>query len=176
MLSDNEERAKMADLYETHRYTCLHVAFAILKRQELAEDAVHEAFLSVIKNKDKMLGLACSDFRREIVTIVRNKCIDVIRKDKRMSDKSIDDLELESDEDPLDVTIISREEFQNLSEFLLRIDDISRTVLIMKYVQGLSYKEIGNILNMTPKHVETRIYRAKAKVLKLIERNGGMFE
>jgi len=40
----------------------------------------------------------------------------------------------------------------------------------MKYVLGMSYKEIGDKLNMTTKHVDTRILRAKEKVRKLTER------
>ena len=40
----------------------------------------------------------------------------------------------------------------------------------MKYVLGISYKEIGEKLSMTPKHVNTRIYRAKEKVRKLVEK------
>lgn len=50
------------------------------------------------------------------------------------------------------------------------IDEISRQVLIMKYVLGISYKEIGEKLSMTPKHVNMRIYRAKEKVRKLVEK------
>jgi RNA polymerase sigma-70 factor (ECF subfamily) len=42
----------------------------------------------------------------------------------------------------------------------------------MKYIQGLSYKEIGEELEMTPKHVDTRIMRAKQKVRKLMEQEG----
>ncbi|WP_418884580.1 sigma factor-like helix-turn-helix DNA-binding protein [Anaerocolumna aminovalerica] len=40
----------------------------------------------------------------------------------------------------------------------------------MKYVLGISYKEIGEKLNMTPKHVDTRNLRAKEKVRKLVEK------
>ena len=49
------------------------------------------------------------------------------------------------------------------------IDEISKQVLVMKYLLNMSYKEIGEELGMTPKHVDTRIMRAKAKVRKLME-------
>ncbi len=51
------------------------------------------------------------------------------------------------------------------------IDEISKQVLIMKYIQSMSYKEIGEELGMTPKHVDTRIMRAKEKVRKLMEKD-----
>ena len=40
----------------------------------------------------------------------------------------------------------------------------------MKYIQSMSYKEIGEELEITPKHVDTRIMRAKEKVRKLMEK------
>ena len=55
---------------------------------------------------------------------------------------------------------------------IAELDETSRLVLLMKYVQGLSYKEIGKALGMTAKHVDTRIMRAKQKVRKLIEMRG----
>jgi RNA polymerase sigma factor (sigma-70 family) len=50
-----------------------------------------------------------------------------------------------------------------------QIDAASREIILMKYVQRLSYKEIGEILGITPKHVETKLSRAKEKVRKLYE-------
>lgn len=51
------------------------------------------------------------------------------------------------------------------------IDEISKQVLLMKYILSMSYKEIGEELGMTPKHVDTRIVRAKKKVRKLMEKD-----
>jgi RNA polymerase sigma-70 factor (ECF subfamily) len=39
----------------------------------------------------------------------------------------------------------------------------------MKYYYSMTYKEIGEKLGMTPKHVDTKIMRAKEKVRKLIK-------
>ncbi|OPZ92186.1 MAG: RNA polymerase factor sigma-70 [Firmicutes bacterium ADurb.Bin419] len=41
----------------------------------------------------------------------------------------------------------------------------------MKYILNMSYKEIGEELSMTSKHVDTRIMRAKEKVRKLMEKD-----
>lgn len=41
----------------------------------------------------------------------------------------------------------------------------------MKYILSMSYKEIGEELGMTPKHVDTRIMRAKEKVRRLMEKD-----
>lgn len=53
MLETTHEKSKMAELYSLHKYASLHVALSITHDQRMAEDAVHDAFIQVIKNKDK---------------------------------------------------------------------------------------------------------------------------
>lgn len=172
MLDNEQERKKMTDLYKEHKYVLLRYAMKITCNQSMAEDAVHNAFISIIEKKEKYLKLDCMDFRRSAVIIVRNKCIDILRKQKPFANKSIEELEifLESDEVPVDEQILFLSEYELIRKYMNSIDEISRQVLIMKYVQSMSYKEIGEELGMTPKHVDTRVMRAKEKVRKLMEK------
>lgn len=48
-----------------------------MKNQDMAEEAVHNAFISIIQKKEKYLILDCRDFRRSTVIIVRIKFIDI---------------------------------------------------------------------------------------------------
>lgn len=173
MLDTEQERKKMKDLYEEHKYPLFSYAMKITGKQEIAEDALHNAFISIIQNKEKYLKLDCRDFRRSAVIIVRNKCFDILRKQKPYSNKSIEELEifLETDEIPVDDQVIFQSEYEQIRKHLDSIDEISRQVLLMKYILSMSYKEIGKELGMTPKHVDTRIMRAKEKVRKLIEKD-----
>lgn len=173
MLETEQERKKMADIYEEHKHALLMYALKITGyNQAMAEDAVHNAFISIIKEKEKYFYLDSRDFRFSAVIIVRNKCIDLLRKEKPYADIPMDELEifLESDDKPLDEQAIISSEYASIRRHMASIDEISRQVLIMKYVLGMSYKEIGVKLNMTPKHVDTRILRAKEKVRKLVEK------
>lgn len=173
MLETEQECKKMADVYEEHKHALLMYALKITGfNQAMAEDAVHNAFISIIKEKEKYLYLDSRDFRFSAVVIVRNKCIDLLRKEKAFANIPIDELEifLESNDKPIDEQVIISSEYQAIRKHMLDIDEISRQVLIMKYVLGMSYKEIGEKLNMTQKHVDTRILRAKEKVRKLSEK------
>nr|WP_244969169.1 sigma factor [Tissierella praeacuta] len=107
MLDNEQERKKMTDLYKEHKYVLLRYAIKITCNQSMAEDAVHNAFISIIEKKEKYLKLDCMYFRRSAVIIVRNKCIDILRKQKPFANKSIEELEifLESDEVPVDEQI-----------------------------------------------------------------------
>lgn len=172
MLDTEQERKKMTDIYEEHKYALFNYAMTIIRNQDMAEDAVHNAFISIIQKKEKYLNLDCMDFRRSAVIIVRNKCIDILRKQKPFANKSIEELEifLESEEVPVDEQVIFESEYELIRKYMNSIDEISKQVLLMKYILNMSYKEIGEELGMTPKHVDTRIMRAKEKVRKLIEK------
>ncbi|MCL2517189.1 MAG: RNA polymerase sigma factor [Oscillospiraceae bacterium] len=174
MLETDDERNKMTEIYEEHRHALLMYALKILKNQELAEDAVHNAFISIIEQKEKYFNLSCRDFRFSAVIIVRNKSIDILRKQKPHLNMQIEDFEfyLESEDKPLDEQVIFNSEYETIRKHLNAIDEISRQVLILKYYHGMSYKEIGERLGMTPKHVDTKIMRAKEKVRKLIKQEG----
>lgn len=170
MIDTKQERKKMTELYEEHKYALIIYAKKITGSQHIAEDAVHNAFVSIINKKEKYLKLDYLDFRRASVIIVRNNCIDMLRKQKSFFNKSIEELEifLESDEVPVDEQVIFLSEYELIRKHMNSIDEISRQVLIMKYILSMSYKEIGEELGITPKHVDTRIMRAKEKVRRLI--------
>lgn len=173
MLETDQERKKMTVLYEEYKYVLLHCSMKIVRNQEMAEDAVHNTFLSIIEKREKYLNLDYKDFRRLIIIIVRNKSIDLLRKEKPYANKPIEELEifLDSDEIPIDEQIILDSEYDYIRKHINLIDEISKQVLLMKYILNMTYKEIGEELGMTPKHVDTRIMRAKEKVRKLIEKD-----
>jgi len=178
MLDTEKERNKMTVLYEEHNNALYKYALKFLKNKELIEDAVQNAFISILEHKDKYFNLECRDFRASAVVIVRNKCFDILRKQKHYSETPIDDFEyhLESEDLPLDEQVIISSDCADIWKHLDSIDEVSRQVLIMKYFHDMSYTEIGERLNMTAKHVDTKIMRAKEKVRKLINKERGLDE
>ena len=68
MLNTPEERAKFETLYYAHRRTMLHIAMQILKDYQLAEDAVQEAFLRLVKNFSKIGQVNCP--RTRLFTVI----------------------------------------------------------------------------------------------------------
>ena len=174
-LETEEERAKMTDIYDNHKYAMLRYALKITNNKEAAEDAVHDAFLSIIKHKDKYFSLSGKDLRVLLVIITKNKCIDLLKKGNAFVDDPVDEMEnvLPSKDIPIEEQLILNEEYEAIKKHVAGLDDKSRLVLEMKYLLDMSYKEIGEQLGITPKHVDTRIQRAKEKVRRIIEQGGG---
>ena len=83
IMDNDEERSIFAELYEKFYHEGLFYAYNLLNDKILAEDAVHEAFLDVIRNRKKHLILPRNEFRKLFTIIVRCKSIDIIRKKNR---------------------------------------------------------------------------------------------
>lgn len=173
-LDSDEEKIKMTDIYEQYKTVMLRYAKAILQNTELAEDAVHNAFLAIIKHKDKFFTLSHKELRTQVVIITKNKCIDLLRKNSAFTTDSIEDMDdvLVANDDPIEEHLIQSEKYESIKKHVASLDETSRLVLEMKYILGMTYREIGEELNITAKHVDTRIMRAKEKVRKLIMKEG----
>ena len=170
-IEDEQERRKISDIYQEHRHKCLYVALKILKKQELAEDAVSDAFIEVIKQKDKILAMGCSDLIPYLVTIVKSRAINIAKKNNRISDTPIDELEetIQSNEALVEEQIMSKQGFEFLVNQIEKLDETHKIAFEMKYLHNMSNDEIAEKLSITKKNVEMRLYRAKLKLRKLIE-------
>lgn len=173
-LDTDAERAKMAEIYDEHKHVMLRYALQITKIKEIAEDAVHNAFLAAIKHKDKYFALDSRELRNKLIVITKNKCIDILRQKNVYADDPVDEMDdvLVSKDLPIEDQIIKSDEYEALRKHIASLDETSRLILEMKYLIGMTYKEIGEELGISPKHVDTKIMRAKEKVRKQQARGG----
>ncbi len=77
-----------------------------------------------------------------------------------MEDELLDELWLGKSPDP-------SEEFEK-SEFweevLEELEPIDKSIVVARFVHGLSVKEVAEMLNLTPTNVTSRLNRAKKKL------------
>lgn len=120
--------------------------------------------ISSIKNR-----LECSKRRAFCVRVVKNKSIDIIRRNSKAVQQPLDDVAFafESETpDPLD-TVLESEGYEQLIRAIDSLDENYSTVLKYKLVDGFSDVEIAGILGITPKNANVRACRAK-KMLRQI--------
>jgi len=173
ILDDDVDRKSLIGIYENYKNIMIRYAIHMTGNKEMAEDAVHNAFISIIKHKDKLFQLPKKELRTQIVIITKNKSIDLLRKMSFDTDELNENMTLNGlDENPVEEQILKIEEYNTIKRYVESLDESSRLVLEMKYILGMSYKEIGEELGITAKHVDTKIMRAKAKVRKLLATGG----
>lgn len=175
VIGTDYERKKLTEIYIEHREALYYAAFKICNNQQMAEDAVHNTFEQLIKNKEEMFTLNFQDFRRRYTVVVKNKTIDLMRKEKIYEEKGFEDFEykLEMKNLPFDIQMINKEEYTLLKESLETLDEVSRVILVMKYVFNKSYKDIASAMNVSTKYVDTKMVRAKAKIKNRILKQRG---
>jgi RNA polymerase sigma-70 factor (ECF subfamily) len=174
-LDTEEARGKFEYYYDRHWKNLVHMAMGITRSQDLAEDAVHNAFCALIEKSSEILLKEPIDFMRWIVKVVRRKSIDILRARGTRYAVSIDQddvPELASDAMPIDFALTRQEDYDRLRQCIAELDPINRQILLMKYVDGKSFSEICAELDLTLTQANSRLERVRAKIRKQFERCG----
>ena len=161
MIETPEDRSKFETMYLEYRDYMYRVAFSILNNPQDAEDAVHYAFVKIAENIKKVGEPVCLKTRGYVVTIVRNRAIDVYRKKQAHPNAEYRDavkgMQVEYDGD------------NQVSACIMKLNERQRNVLILKYHHGYELKEIAKMLGITYRNALQIEQRAKAKLRALCE-------
>ncbi len=164
MLDSEEDKDKFTRIYEKYRYFLWYLANERLHDAYLAEDAVQEAFLALTRHLDKVDEIESTATRNFLATIVKSKAVDMIRRKKGVSEEVYEEsIAGEISEDVLDIYLI-KDNYDRILQAIAELDEIYRVVFEYKYLHGLTDREIADVLDVTPKVVNVRIFRARKKL------------
>ena len=82
----NEKRASIRFIercYKLYEQKMYHVAYCILRDEGLAEDAVQEAFLKLMKSNVDFKNVKSDECKQYIITIIKHASIDIYNRKKR---------------------------------------------------------------------------------------------
>lgn len=145
--ASGDSRALKA-LYDVEAPRMLGVAMRLLKRQSLAEDAVHDAFVN-IWSKASSFNADLGGGRGWMYAILRNRALNMLRGEDRID--FTDDLEsfglASEDENPEDA--MSRmSDASALRRCLETLDEPKRNAIVLAYMHGLSHGELAGKLGV----------------------------
>ena len=159
----NGDRAAFRTLVERHQRRVFAVALALLKNREDALDIVQETFLRAHRGLDKFDG--DSQLFTWLYRIAHNLCIDHLRR-RRFETVQLDErIEVADERDQLDtdpVRNIMNDELRG--KILAALDKLTpahREVLMLREVEGLSYKEIADATDCNIGTVMSRLFHAR---------------
>ncbi|MBE7028223.1 MAG: sigma-70 family RNA polymerase sigma factor [Ruminococcaceae bacterium] len=159
----------------------LNHAYGILNNREDAEDALQESYIKIFKSLDKFEGH--SSFKTWIYRIVTNVCLDMLRKNKKIYETSINEtnengeykLVIPDDTYSPEISAQKKMAFETLKNALEDLSQEHKTVVIMRDIDGLSYDEIAYITSTNVGTVKSRINRARIQLKNLLEKNKELF-
>jgi RNA polymerase sigma factor (sigma-70 family) len=133
-----------------------------------AEDIVQEAYLRAFKFFDTLRG---ADSRAWLLTIVRNACYTWLQQNRPRDLAAPFDEEIHSGEsdsaDPATLALKSASH-QMLKEALEELPAEFREVVVLRDLEGFSYKEIAEIAKIPPGTVMSRLARARQRLKELL--------
>ncbi len=164
-LETQEEKTKFEQLYQHYRKLMKYIAFNILHDEYLAEDAVHDSFLKLLKYLNNIDDVASAKTKSFIVIVTESVCKDAYAKRKHEHMINFEDSEpLLIQED----TCLQHFTLRMITDKIKQMPDIYRHILVLKYIHGYNSKEIAEILGLNDAVVQKRLERARRELTVLL--------
>jgi RNA polymerase sigma factor (sigma-70 family) len=134
----------------------------LVRNGDDAEDIVQEAFLKAFKALDSFRG---GDARVWMLAIVRNTAMNFLRGGKREVAIELDQLEPADRSPNPEQGLLAESRREQVRRAIARLEPEFRETLVLREIEGLSYKEIAAILDVPTGTVMSRLSRARQRLL-----------
>ncbi len=147
----------------------LHLAFSIVRNDDIAQDVVLEVFEKVWEQRGGLNEI--ENITKYLFVLIKNKSIDELRKRKEL-------IALESGESNLIEKVISqhpenillnKELSERIEIAVLNLPEKCRLIYRLIKEDGLKYKEASELLNLSPKTIDNHISLAMSRIRKEVE-------
>ena len=174
--SEKSRTEKLERIYQKYSSNMFNEANYILQDKHLAEDALQQAFLKLMKCVDKIDEDQVTRTQTFLKIISRNSAIDIYNKRTYLNNNE-DAAELLEE---LDESLISGPSeiyldelsTNRVTEAIKALPEIYRDIIMLDKVYGYSKKDIMNLLNLSEETAKKRMTRAKAKLQELLDKEG----
>lgn len=137
-----------------------------VRDRELAKDLVQETFTRTWDYLAR--GKSITHMRAFLYRTLQNATVDAVRKKRSVSlDAMQEDIGFDPPDESHEPTPEVRHDARAALRLLGELDDRYRTAIIMRYVDGLSPREIADVLSVTENVVSVRIHRGLKQLREL---------
>ena len=161
------------ELVRRYQQRVYGIAFGMLRNADDAMDVTQESFIKVHRYLDNFKGT--SSFYTWLYRITVNLCIDHMRKHKKATVLDFDEAIAHDEETPDEIVPsttgmnpaknLDRQEMRKMiDEALDTLSPAHRAVILMREVQGLSYKEIADVTEISIGTVMSRLFHARRRM------------
>lgn len=167
------DQSAFDELYQAYAHAAVRTAYLITRSESAAEDAVHEAFVQVLRNIGSLRDGAA--FRPWFYRIL----INAAKRMARTGPAQLVSLDLEKHDqsDPTvpspDELAVRSDEVDQVRRLIGTLDEAHREPVYLRYFAGLSEQEIAEALDVPPGTVKSRLHNARKMLEKRLERSFG---
>ncbi len=170
------------EIYHNHKVLVYNLALSYVHNQEDAQDIAQEVFVKIYQ-RYQSYDAEKSSLKTWIYQITINHCLDFVKSKKSVkrfgfltslfNSETHEPISEASHFDHPGVALEDKEEVGRLFAIIDTLPDNQRTVLILTKIEDHSVKEVADIMDLTPKAVESLVQRAKQNFSKKIGRTEG---
>lgn len=145
-----------------HMRSAYNLARWLVRNGDDAEDIVQDAFLKAFKALDGFRG---GDARVWMLSIVRNTAMNFLRSRKQDVAIGLDHLEPADGSPNPEQGLLEESRREQVRRAISRLEPEFRETLVLREIEGLSYKEIAAVLDVPAGTVMSRLSRARQRLL-----------
>lgn len=169
MIDNSDDKVKFEKVYKSFKNIMLNRAYEIVKDRQLAEDAVHNAFLKIINNLPKIYDADSNETKWYVIVIVTNEAKKIYNKENKILKAELMDVESDFN---LEAIVEDKNIVEKVKREIDLLPEIYRDTMSLKYYNDLSNKEISSVLSIPISTVKKRLQRGrKILIQKLGEKN-----
>ena len=182
MSAEGNEKA-FSQLVSIYEDSVFNMAMYITKNREDALDVSQEVFLKLWRTLESFRG-ECS-IKSYLMKLTKNAALDLKRRNSYRQTVSLTMENDEGESSQLDIADTSedanpqeaylrRERIERVRRAISELDEEHRQVIVMREMNGMSYREISDALGINEGTVKSRINRARSALKKILT-DGNIF-
>jgi len=158
-------------LYQRYQRRVAGYVFGMVKDYGRAEDITQEVFVSALRRMRKTERPIA--FKPWIFEIAKNACIDAYRRSRRAEEVSYDaderlapadQVKLVAHDPSPEAVVDTKQELDHLCGAFGGLTDAHHQILVLRELEGRSYKDIGEVMGMSRPAVESTLFRARKRL------------
>lgn len=167
----HEDSEKIKRIYEIYEQPMYRIAFAVLKRCDLAEDAVSDAFIRIIDRLKKIKAPDSPKTKAYIVKVIKSTSINIYRKNKRLlvRESPIDEVikQIPDTSQNVEEHVEAVMDRQNKRNLLNKLNETDRNIINLRCGNELSWKEVAERTSLTESTARKRFERARKHLISM---------
>lgn len=154
------KRSGQKELYDKYAPVFLGICFRYFPHYDVANDILQDSFIKIFKNINKYKGIG--SFEGWMKRICINTALSELRKQKKI--QFVEDFQFENSPS------FTPGNENDIIELITQLPDGYREIFNLHGIEGYSFKEIAELMNITEGNVRVKYHRARKKMQEILEK------
>ncbi len=136
------------------------LAFRITMNRAEAEDVVQDTLLKVWEHREEWEQI--NNLEAFAIATCRNRALDVMKRTGRNTEK-LDEMAHFSSQTPQE-QLEANEQISLVNRLMDDLPEVQRTIMLLRDIEGKTYQEIAQTLDISETQVKVYLHRARTKI------------